>query len=669
MAQSVAANADGIESKDDTQQVPPSPVYRRPKDDPAPSPNEVGIQMILPEVEDSDAGDAEKKGDGDEDDADDYIYDTDTKEGAAIDKFRDITSEDQYIAAKYLQPVQWSVQLALNAYWERSAAERMADTGAGDNVLIYSHGVSFWYWPRGNGQDRASCRYVAPRYANLKEEVMATGYVNAKAWRGVLAQCETLIETDKLKSMRTNGNDEDREAYGIEDGSSMTLQHLLAIRLYTDFTSLGGIFCGAFRKQNAHEIEHSIMRRNQRIAIWARLLIEAIRCFGRMYGPTHKFYRGVSGEFMFKRFIATFNGPVSTSTDVCYYVLWLCVILCYLVKVSVATMFAVGGLVMELRSHLDLNPGLDCSLFGSQFPGAEKEVLFFGANLQLRSIRHAVDGKWLSYKQPMEKIQAVKRIAQGGIEWANTNNLKDIMSILLPELYGHVQPSANFTTEYVRKLIDLHMKAENLPDVIEYDFVDLLQSYEWVKTIFVKGNDIPNLHNMCNLFKNVKRFRLRMPDRVTMNKQFCEALMEEMLQINNLGQVQIELEWGKHSSKDVDKIAATLQRCAEKSEHIELETMVSDVVGQPKSIKIMPSKKDEKKEEEMDKGMEGNDEHIGDPPPFAIIYDSITLSFIEFFAFHGDPYWKYEPRNYKESDPVLGSRRDVSEKATTWPEV
>ena len=193
-----------------------------------------------------------------------------------------------------------------------------------------------------------------------------------------------------------------------------------------------------------------------------------------------------------------------------------------------------------------------------------------------------------------------------------------------------------------------------------------------VKTIFVKGKDIPNLQNMCNLFKNVNRFKLRMPDTVTMNKQFCEAMMEEMLQIANLGAVQIEFEWGKNSTKAFDRIAATLKECAEASEHIELETRVNDAVGQPKSVRFIPFKKEKtegKKEDEKKEGLEGDDELIGGAPTFPIIYDSITLSFIEFFAFHGDPYWKYEPRNYEADRPWYGDFRDVSEKPETWSKV
>merc|ERR1719295_141483 len=139
----------------------------------------------------------------------------------------------------------------------------------------------------------------------------------------------------------------------------------------------------------------SVIRRNQKIAHWAKLLIEVIHCFGKLYTPTKKFFRGVTGEFLFKRFITKFNGPVSTSTNL-----------------QKAAQFSTGGLVMELHSYLDFNPGLDCSYFGSEYD--EKEILFFDAVFQVHSIRHATQSKWFNYKQPIRQIQAMQRIAKGG---------------------------------------------------------------------------------------------------------------------------------------------------------------------------------------------------------------------------------------------------------------
>merc|ERR1712045_156020 len=124
-----------------------------------------------------------------------------------------------------------------------------------------------------------------------------------------------------------------------------------------------------------------------------------------------------------------------------------------------------------------------------------------------------------------------------------------------------------------------------------------------------------------------------MPDSVTMNKQFCEAMVEEMMSIANLGAVQIEFAWVKSSTKAFDKIETTLMGCAADSEHIRLETIVD---ADAKSVKVMPYKKEIKEEAKKEKKEKKkiNTEKIGDPPAEPIIYDSITLSFIEFFAFH-----------------------------------
>merc|ERR1712087_830436 len=104
-----------------------------------------------------------------------------------------------------------------------------------------------------------------------------------------------------------------------------------------------------------------------------------------------------------------------------------------------------------------------------------------------------------------------------------------------------------------------------------------------------------------------------------------------MLDIINIGKVQIEFAWPTESlTIDFDKIDLTLKQCAEKSERIGLDTLVSNTKSQ-KSITVLPYKK----LHEPNGGVEEKEIEV------LIFYDTLLLSFIEFFAYHGDQYLNF----------------------------
>lgn len=123
----------------------------------------------------------------------------------------------------------------------------------------------------------------------------------------------------KMKQIVSNGNNQN--VYGIKPGEPITLQHLISIKLYTDYTSLCKTFCEAFRlkklTQHLYERMLSLENRNKKIANWARLLTESVQAYGTIRSSKKVYYRGIDAAFIFKRFVTRFNAPLSTTIDVC----------------------------------------------------------------------------------------------------------------------------------------------------------------------------------------------------------------------------------------------------------------------------------------------------------------------------------------------------------------
>eukprot|EP01084_Bolivina_argentea_P132489 233807_1 len=178
---------------------------------------------------------------------------------------------------------------------------------------IYNEGIGFWYWC---AEKRDEIRIMA-KYDNLKQEILSFKQFSAEQWTDLNKSCNILIQVDKIKTIASNGNNE--RLYEIKKGQSITLQHLLSIKLYTDYTSLCRIFCEAFRLRKITDTEYerlqSLKNRNRKVANWAKLLIESVQCFGRLRTNNKPYYRGVSSAFIFKQFITRYKAPLSTTTD------------------------------------------------------------------------------------------------------------------------------------------------------------------------------------------------------------------------------------------------------------------------------------------------------------------------------------------------------------------
>ena len=211
----------------------------------------------------------------------------------------------------------------------------------------YSCGYRFFYWPlyRNNTAEARPvfksvgnhyCTemnrgytlgywYIETKYADFKEEALTN-----KSAKITLMQWLMTLSNAKMKLEEWRRSGEARlcgwssgniwsEAYGLEYGSPVTVQHIMALLFYCDFTKTCEEFSRTFRKIWSFESDDSLKHRHSEVAIWARLLRELIEGFGfTLSKPDTEmmnrkaFYHGIAGSLLLPR--QNICGPLSTSS-------------------------------------------------------------------------------------------------------------------------------------------------------------------------------------------------------------------------------------------------------------------------------------------------------------------------------------------------------------------
>merc|ERR1712228_1107735 len=251
---------------------------------------------------------------------------------------------------------------------------------------IYSFGTKYFYW----NQFKDHPKFIRKKWDNLKIELFNHPHFEftMKSWHWLDDKCDAQINTESVKQIQANGN---KTYYGIAENEVFDRYHLYAIILYTSFTKLCSIFCGNIRSESIQKL--------QSVANLSKLLIETVQCFGDCI-QSGSFYRGIDKEFVFKKLIAQFHVPISTSTE----------------KIRAAQFCSGGdGLIIQLAG-IEHNVGLfgfDCKSVSS-FDN-EEEVFFYGGDtiLRLKSIIKLKHGKVNNYKSLVEAIYFISRIING----------------------------------------------------------------------------------------------------------------------------------------------------------------------------------------------------------------------------------------------------------------
>eukprot|EP01084_Bolivina_argentea_P072906 132341_1 len=262
--------------------------------------------------------------------------------------------------------------------------------------IEYSFGEFYDYWKNNDKWNKNMSQ--VEKYKSIKEEITSNKifFISLLQFNNALNKAKYLKRnSQEIKKIKSN-IDIWNVKYGIHNNSSLRVENILCVILYTDYDTLSSKFSATFRKLIPTESKQLTKRRNREFGNWTKTLLETVNVFGTTMkcSNVETFYHGLSMIY-FNKFVAEFNSPTSTTT-----------------KLQIATVFANNnGIILELNSHSSLR-FLNCSIF-SAFAN-EEERLFIQPPwindhyLVLLSIRNMSTDE--NYKDFIDAMTILERI-------------------------------------------------------------------------------------------------------------------------------------------------------------------------------------------------------------------------------------------------------------------
>ena len=306
------------------------------------------------------------------------------------DAFNDFSMNDPpSTVAKYQPPdlslrMETAVSFAGGIPWNDFLYE--TDSRAkGEFSSDFSFGVYLEYWRQ------KKHNYVRPKYSSLKEEVTMNRHssISNKHYMKVKREC---IELRADRSFIAKDIGMMNTVCGIMPGSEMTVEHMIAVKIYTNFTVQQGIFKRHCRRLYREETLESVIRRNKEIAHWCRLLRECVMFWGEPMSPSDVVYCGLNARLIFHSLHQRFECPLSTTK-----------------QIIVARGFAKGaiGIILTLKRSSPKTRYLNVAPFTKY--KHEDERLFSGSTLKIIDVSIGLQ----SLKRYVDALRMLEQIANG----------------------------------------------------------------------------------------------------------------------------------------------------------------------------------------------------------------------------------------------------------------
>ena len=226
----------------------------------------------------------------------------------------------------------------------------------------FSVGIN-WKYPGNWGYEYTDDEYkMKPRYNSLKEEMLNYNYLSHDEVNKIANKAKQHIQQSTIaKSVK------DR----FSDYKPITMDCLICICLYCDYSALSRDFTLSFRKRNEFELISQIKKRNEKYYHWSKILKNTIwhygqdydygtKCLSPLRGP---FYCGMSIVLNIPQFNMYIHCPLSTS-----------------IQIAVAMKFSGDqGMILEMDNSKGKGHelrGMDCSWISRYKEEEERYVLY-----------------------------------------------------------------------------------------------------------------------------------------------------------------------------------------------------------------------------------------------------------------------------------------------------
>ena len=161
--------------------------------------------------------------------------------------------------------------------------------------------------------------YINKKYSSFGEEIKNYKHLDFTEYHQVVMfKAKAYLQTTRCKS--TKSKSKQHLHYDIDKGTSLALENVLALILYTDYTILSSDFSSTFRFKYSYETLGRVKTRNRKYWWWSKILRETVELFGEYAsgdGPgsnmTGPYYTGLSWEITMPSFSIRLCAPTSTT--------------------------------------------------------------------------------------------------------------------------------------------------------------------------------------------------------------------------------------------------------------------------------------------------------------------------------------------------------------------
>eukprot|EP01084_Bolivina_argentea_P002686 4958_1 len=230
--------------------------------------------------------------------------------------------------------------------------------------------------------------YVTKKFETLKEETLQ--HITVSQWtRDVIYKADKYIKCDRAKTIVAQNEESDLH-YGIEKDAALTIQNIIVIIIYCNFSDLSTEFSASFRRKKDEMLEN-VKEKHRQFWWLAKILRETVEYYGnnrygRYYGNNRysqcgPFYTGLNKLFVMPQFNIRLCSPTSTTT-----------------QKEIAQRFAGdrGGMILTFDNDGDSYSAalrcFNCSWI-SQYGLQEQERLFMGGYYKIRIKSLTILGK------------------------------------------------------------------------------------------------------------------------------------------------------------------------------------------------------------------------------------------------------------------------------------
>eukprot|EP01083_Nonionella_stella_P241132 842282_1 len=172
----------------------------------------------------------------------------------------------------------------------------------------FGFGIYLHFWETG------FINSVVPKYPTLKQELLENAHAKftTESYYDLYEACLRIYKKTNIKAADIGINNKKLK---IPVGSLITVNHLISLKVYTNYSNIQLEFKKHCRRTYKHEPVESVVRRNQEIAHWCRYLKESCTFYGNTMDKDMRVFTGLNVKLMFGSLNQHFECPLSATID------------------------------------------------------------------------------------------------------------------------------------------------------------------------------------------------------------------------------------------------------------------------------------------------------------------------------------------------------------------